>query len=198
MKLWFAVQSFALRKKVSPRTPSCYRWIGLGETLARVFQGVLLQRLLAELQGREAGTPELCDGAVMLGWSSDKRPEHVQVMLQHLMCEAARANRELYIVLADVRKAFDMFQWSAMREALAAAGVSGPLADAAVQECAGDVVRFLAGGKLTRPVLRTRGGNQGRPDLAVLCRLLIRRVLGPLEEGWRRAGCGVLLPNGRV
>ena len=86
-----------------------------------VHTGVVLQRLPGDLQSREAGTPDLCDGAVMLGWSCDKRPEHVQVLLQHLVCEAARANREFYVVLADVRKAFDMFQWVPMREALAEA-----------------------------------------------------------------------------
>ena len=187
-KSWRQVVCTLLPKKTNPTQRSQFRPISIMPTMPKLWDSLLLDRLLLQVIGKISHT--------QFGFVPSKSTRGVTFLLQMLGEKANAFGIPAFFLPVDVHKAFDSVSHKAILLALQSFGVNASLVDII---CRGyndlQSVFVLDNRVQSRPVNILRGVRQGSPLSPMLCLLVLDLAFEKCRPKWHQLGYCLTMGN---
>ena len=141
------------KKGKSPLDPNNYRRITVSSILGKVIEKELAARLKPILKPQHS--------KLQFGFTERCSPSNCSLLLTEAMAEAKDNGKELFIILMDAKKAFDVVWQESTLVQLNEEGVKGPLWNTFNDMYKGIESRICVNGELSRPIKELQGIRQG-------------------------------------
>ena len=192
---WRVAILFALAKVPSPTHVDDLRLIALTSTLQKAWMSALLE---AEGPAPGAARRTWSDEAVLTaGFLPRCGCGAVVFALQGLLRRAWKWKNvdKMWLLSADVEKAFDNIGHAALMHTLMESKASGPLVRAILNEWSENRAEVSVGQLARGKIDYSKGGGQGKKETPRMWTLLLEAALQPLVKSWANCGRGLCLPG---
>lgn len=176
-----------LQHNIAPEYVLGFRSIGTSDSLENVFFMISTNRLYM-IHDEETARLTLTEWSA--DWNKGRRPEEAPWFLQHIINPDKKRGNHSFCVSLDIRKAFDRFDWGAVKKMAAALRLNEQvIMTMLTEEAKPNMVIYIEDGVRPDPIKRFRGGSQGRPELSLICNMPTGWLIKDSADIWLRVYC---------